>query len=108
MTLPSWRTTTRRFGEAAAVEVAVDAEMERLRLVAAAQEIGVKRMRRLARIDRSRRCGKRLRDYLPAKDALAGRLVERGESELVLEPGTGSSSNRRVTAATTFPGEKAA
>src|SRR3546814_18222430 len=48
--------------KAAPVEVAMEAEVQRLRLVAAAQEIGVERMHLLVGIDRACGGGHRLRD----------------------------------------------
>jgi hypothetical protein len=57
--------------KAAPVEIAVDAEMQRLGFVAAAQEIGVERMHLLSGLDRARSREHRLRDDLPAENPVA-------------------------------------
>src|SRR3546814_11377190 len=71
-------------GEAAPVEVAVDAEMQRFCLVAAAQEIGMERVNRLAGLDRARGRAHRLSDHLTAEDAIARRGRARGKADLVI------------------------
>src|SRR3546814_13201422 len=69
--------------EAAPVEIALDAKMQRLGLVAAAQEIGVERMDLLAGINGARRGDNRLRDHLSAADAVARRGRPRGQGEQI-------------------------
>src|SRR3546814_20945803 len=71
-------------GEAAPVEVAVDAEIQRFCLFAAAQEIGMERVNRLAGLDRPRGRDHRLSDHLTAEDALARRGTGPGTVAFVL------------------------
>ena len=56
-------------GKAAAIEIARDLVFDPEIFAAAAQEIGVERMRRAIRIDGIFSCQKRLRDHLSAKHA---------------------------------------
>src|SRR3546814_3280602 len=59
--------------------------MQRFCLVAAAQEIGMERVNRLAGLDRARGRDHRLSDHLTAEDAIARRGRERGKDEFVLD-----------------------
>src|SRR3546814_3533820 len=72
-------------GEAAPVEVAVDAEMQRFCLVAAAQEIGMERVNRLAALDCARCRDHLLIDHLPAEDAIERSGRERGTYKFVFD-----------------------
>ena len=77
-------------GEAATLEIAHDAEDDRIILVAGAHEIGVERMRDFGRIGRALRGLQRLRDHLPAEHpadtvALAPAAIQIGVDFLHVE-----------------------